>query len=111
MRKNLLKFVIPVTILVIIVAIYTTKSNFTKGTTIDMQGNKDILKVSLNINTGYNNELVIRLVAEGFELPSEIFVDILAKDKSIYTNKLEKKERIILHSLAYTKIVLIQLGT
>lgn len=93
MKKNFLKFVIPVTILVIIVAIYTTKFNFTKGTTIDMQGNKDILRVSLNINTGYNNELTIRLVAEELEPPSEILVDILAKDKSIYTNKLEKERK------------------
>ena len=92
MKKNFLKFVILVVILVLIVTIYTTKSNFTKGTTIDMQGKDDIVSVSLNMNTGYDNELVVKLVTEEFESPSQVFVDILAKDKSIYTNKLEKEE-------------------
>lgn len=92
MKKNHLKFVIVVVILLLIVTIYTAKSKFTKGTTIDMQGNDDIVRVSLNMNTGYNNELVVRLVTEDFEPPSQVFVDILAKDKSIYTNKLEKEE-------------------
>ncbi len=92
MKKNLLKIAIPVVILVLIVTIYTTKTNLTKGTTIDMQGKDNIVRVSLNMNTGYNNELVVRLVTEEFEPPSQVFVDILAKDKSIYTNKLEKEE-------------------
>ncbi len=76
----------------IILAVYATRPNFIQGTTIDMQGNKDFLRASLNINTGYNNELVIRLLTEEFEPPLEIFIEILAKDKSIYTNKLEKEE-------------------
>ena len=92
MKKNLLKIVITVVILVLIVSIYTTKTNLTKGTTIDMQGKDNIVRVSLNMNTGYNNELVVRLVTEEFEPPSQVFVDILAKDKSIYTNRLEKEE-------------------
>ena len=68
MKNNLLKIAIPIMILVLIVTIYTTKSNFTKGTTIDMQGKDGIVRVSLNINTGYNNELVVRLVTEEFEI-------------------------------------------
>lgn len=92
MKKNLLKVVIPVVILVLIATIYITRPNFTKGTTIDMQGKDDIISVSLNMNTGYNNEFVVKLATEELESPSQVFVDILAKDKSIYTNRLEKEE-------------------
>ena len=70
MKKNLLKILIPVVVLVLVATIYITKSNFTKGTTIDMQGTEDIVRVTLNMNTGYNNELVVRLVTEEFEPPS-----------------------------------------
>ncbi len=41
MKNNLLKIVIPVVILVLISTIYITRPNFTKGTTIDMQGKDD----------------------------------------------------------------------
>lgn len=92
MKKKLFKIGVPILILVLLATLFITKYNYTKAATIDLQGTSDIIGVSININTGYNNELVVRIVTEEFMPPSQVFVDVLAKGTSIYSNKLEKEE-------------------
>lgn len=103
MNKNLFKFVIPGTILVIIIFIDSMQSNLTKGRTIDIKGSNGIVSASLNMRIGYNNELMIKLITaeEEFDPPSEIFIDIKAKGKSIHTNKLKKENDKYLDFGAY----------
>ena len=69
--------------------LYVTRTNISKNSIIDITGNNDVWRASLNIHLSYNNELVIRPATDEFEPPSEISIDILVKDKSIYTDKLE----------------------
>lgn len=76
-------------IIVIFLFIYMIRFSIMRNTIIDIVGNNNMWKASLNMQIGYNNELVITLTTEKFEPPSEIFVDILVKDKSVYTDKLE----------------------
>ena len=82
-------------------ALYMTSCNTEKNKTIDMNGKNDVWRASLNINTGYNNDLVIRLITEEFEPPSEISVDVLAKDKSVYSESLKIEEDDFPHAGIY----------
>jgi len=72
-----------------------------KNTTIDMTGKNDMWRASLNMNIGYNNELVITLVTEEFDPRSEVIVDILAKGKSVYSDKLKIRKDDFPHSGIY----------
>ncbi|WP_313233756.1 hypothetical protein [Tissierella praeacuta] len=85
MKKNISKILI-IIIFISICSILYTKS--VKTDIVDVRGNNDFWRASLNINPRYNCELVISPATDEFELPSEINVDVLVKNKSIYTDKL-----------------------
>lgn len=61
----------------------------TRKEIIDMNGSNDFWRASLNIHPRYRCELVISPATDEFELPTEIYIDVLAKDKSIYTDNLK----------------------
>lgn len=92
MKRNLLKTIVTIGFIGICLILYITKFNVITNRSIDMTGTNDIWRASLNIQTGYNNELVIILSTEEFEPPSEVFVDILVKNKSVYNNKLKIRQ-------------------
>lgn len=101
MKRNFLRIITIIGFIGICLILYITQFNMVKNRIIDMTGNNDEWKTSLNMHIGYNNELVITLVTEKFEPPSEIFVDILVKDKSVYNNKLKIKQDNFPHSGIY----------
>ena len=92
MGKNFLKTIVVIVILSVILFFYITHDRIEKNTTIDMTGYKTYWNASLNINVGYNNELVISLSTDKFKPPSEIHVDILVKEKNIYNEDLKSIE-------------------
>ncbi len=99
MKRNMLKF----TLIIFLVSMifYMTSCNMAKNTTIDMTGRNDMWRASLNMNIGYNNELVITLSTEEFEPPSEVVVDILAKGRNVYSDKLKIRKDDFPHSGIY----------
>ncbi len=101
MKRNHLKIITIIVFIGICLIFFITRFNMTKNRGIDMTGRNDEWRASLNIAIGYNNELVITLVTEEFEPPSEVFVDILVKDKSVYKNKLEIEHDNFPHSGIY----------
>ena len=90
MKKNYLKFISVFIVIGILFIIYITRVGVPKGTGIDLTGKNDTWRASLNVITGYDNELVITLVTEEFDIPSEVFVDVLVKNKSVYSQEIEK---------------------
>lgn len=99
MKRNLLK--VTLITLLMSMTLYMTSCNTEKNKTIDMNGKNDVWRAYLNMNTGYNNELVIRLVTEEFDPPSEIIVDVLAKEKSVYSENLRIEEDDFPHAGTY----------
>lgn len=88
MRRSFSKGMAIIILVVVSLIFYSTRSPMRKNTTIDMIGENDGWKASLNMNIGYNSQLVVTLVTEDFEPPSKISIDILAKDQIVYNDKL-----------------------
>ena len=101
MKKNI-QIIALITILMSMV-LHMISCNTEKNKTIDMTGNNDVWRASLNINMGYDNELVIKLVTEEFDPPSKIIVDVLAKEKSVYSDNLKIIEDDFPHSGIYKR--------
>jgi hypothetical protein len=101
MKRNHLKIIITIVFIGICLILYIVRYNMTKNRIIDMTGSNDAWRASLNMAIGYNNELVIKLVTEEFEPPSEVFVDILVKNESVYNKKLEIEHDNFPHSGIY----------
>lgn len=99
MKRNIQKIAL-ITILTSMV-LYMISCNMEKNKTIDMTGNNDVWRASLNISIGYDNELVIKLVTEEFDPPSKINVDVLAKEKSVYSDNLKMIKNDFPHSGIY----------
>lgn len=101
MKPKHLKIITIVGIIGICLIIYITRFNLSTNKNIDMTGNEDAWRASLNVQIDYNNELVITLITEEFKPPSEVFVDILVKDKSVYNSKLKREQDDFLHAGIY----------
>ncbi|MFL0270145.1 hypothetical protein [Candidatus Clostridium radicumherbarum] len=99
MKRNPYKIIL--IILSIGMVFYMTSCNIEKNKTIDITVDNDMCNASLNINTGYNNELVITLVNEESEPPSEVFVEILVNGKSVYNDKLKIEQDKFSHAGIY----------
>jgi len=56
---------------------------------IDLVGRNDFWKASLNINVGYDSELIVRPIREDFDIPSEIDIIIIYNNNVLYNTKLE----------------------
>ena len=56
---------------------------------INLDGKDKFWKATLNIILKYDSELNIRPMRDDFSIPSEIDIDIIIDNKSVYTDKLE----------------------
>lgn len=92
MRKTSWIIIVLVLVLLVIVFIYNTGNRTVKGTIIDMKGREDNVSVSLNMNTGYSNELVVTIVKDEAKPPIYIYVDILFEGKSLDMKMLKIEE-------------------
>lgn len=57
--------------------------------TIDLKGSNIIWSASLNIILNHDSELIIRPQREDYEVPSEISVEIIVNENSVYIGNLE----------------------
>ncbi len=91
MKRNLLKIFIAIGFIIICLFFYAINSNFPNhNSSIDLTGSDSYWRASLNIQVGYRSELIIRTSKyEEFEVPSEISIEIIAKDKSVYSDNLK----------------------
>ena len=87
MKNNYLKLICIAILIGIYLIISSTKNSMPKNTIIDMTGNNGIWSASLNINTGYSNEIVITPATTEFESPPSIIVELFVKDKKIFTDR------------------------
>lgn len=99
MKRYMQKFIF--IIFLVSIVFNVSSCSMAKNTTIDMTGRNGMWRASLNMNIGYNNELVVTLATEEFEPPSEVTVDVFAKGESVYSNKLKIKKDDFLHSGIY----------
>lgn len=89
MKNNIFKFLSVVILIFICLVLYLTRPNKLKHDIIDITGNNGVWSADLNINVGYNTTLVIAPSTDKFELPPDIFIDVLVKGESIYTDNIK----------------------
>lgn len=99
MKRYILKITL-ITLLMSMV-LYMTSCSVEKNIIIDMQGSNDLWNAYLNVNTGYTYSLMVTLVAEEFDPPTEIGVDVLVKEKSVYSDIIKIKEEDYPHFGVY----------
>lgn len=86
MKNNLLRLICVVVFICICLVVFISRNNTSKNFIIDMTGNNGIWSASLNINTGYSNEIVVAPATTEFEFPPSIIVEVFVKDKKIFTD-------------------------
>lgn len=91
MKRNFLKVFIVIALISSCIIFYAINSSYPKhNSSINLTGRDEFFKVYLNMQVGYRNELMILPGKyEDFEMPSEIIVEVFAKDKSVYTDILK----------------------
>ncbi len=92
MNKKHLQILFFIISISLIVSFYLVNKNSTTTNMpniIDLVGRNDFWKASLNINVGYDSELIVRPIREDFDIPSEIDIIIIYNNNVLYNTKLE----------------------
>jgi len=90
MKRNSLYIFIGIIFISVFTIFYLINTNTVNNSkTIDLKGSNIIWSASLNINLKYDSELIIRPQREDYEVPSEISVEIIVNENSVYIGNLK----------------------
>ena len=90
MKKNFLKILVGITFVSLCLVVYIVYPTFSNSaSSIDLTGSNNLWKVSLNVHLKHDSELIICPRRDDFNIPSEINVNVIVNNNSIYNGKLK----------------------